>query len=315
MDSVTLDAVDRGLLHALQVDGRAPFSRIAEVLDVADRTVARRFARLRAHGLARVTGVPDSGRIGYAEWFLRIRVRPGGVVAVAGDLARRPDTAWVIVLSGGSEVTAILRVDGEQPPSVASLSRAPQVVSLDTQRLLRHLTDRQWPGRTSALTPDQILALSTPRSEESGRIALTDLDRRLLPALARDGRTDYQHLARGLGWSDSAVRRRLEELRRNRVLRFDVEVDAAVLGYPVQAALWLDVSPAHLLAVGRALAAHPEIAHACATTGAHSIVAVAVCRDSEGLFGYLTERIGAIDGVRHVETAPITSIVKRAAPL
>ncbi|WP_280393334.1 AsnC family protein [Nocardia wallacei] len=32
-------------MHALQVDGRAPFSRIADVLGVSDRTVARRSAR------------------------------------------------------------------------------------------------------------------------------------------------------------------------------------------------------------------------------------------------------------------------------
>ena len=43
----TLDALDLKLLHALQIDGRAPFSRIAEVLGVSDQTVARRFRRLR----------------------------------------------------------------------------------------------------------------------------------------------------------------------------------------------------------------------------------------------------------------------------
>lgn len=48
MDSVTLDPVDLRLLHALQIDGRAAFSRIADVLGVSDRTVARRFGRLRA---------------------------------------------------------------------------------------------------------------------------------------------------------------------------------------------------------------------------------------------------------------------------
>ncbi|NUR89077.1 MAG: AsnC family protein, partial [Nonomuraea sp.] len=35
MENVTLDEVDRGLLHALQVDGRASFSRIGEVLGVS----------------------------------------------------------------------------------------------------------------------------------------------------------------------------------------------------------------------------------------------------------------------------------------
>ncbi|WP_031090570.1 AsnC family protein, partial [Streptomyces sp. NRRL WC-3549] len=69
MDSVTLDSVDLRLLHALQVDGRAAFSRIADVLGVSDRTVARRFGRLRAHGAARVAGVVSSRHTGHAEWL------------------------------------------------------------------------------------------------------------------------------------------------------------------------------------------------------------------------------------------------------
>src|SRR3954447_5816865 len=39
------DELDRRLVHALQIDGRAPFSAIADVLGVSDRTVARRYAR------------------------------------------------------------------------------------------------------------------------------------------------------------------------------------------------------------------------------------------------------------------------------
>ncbi|MYR89980.1 AsnC family transcriptional regulator, partial [Streptomyces sp. SID685] len=42
------DELDRRLVHALQIDGRAPFSTIAEALGVSDRTVARRYARLRS---------------------------------------------------------------------------------------------------------------------------------------------------------------------------------------------------------------------------------------------------------------------------
>ena len=74
MESVTLDPLDLRILHALHLDGRAPFSRIAEVLDVSDRTVARRVGRLRAAGVARITGVADGLRTGHAEWLVRLRV-------------------------------------------------------------------------------------------------------------------------------------------------------------------------------------------------------------------------------------------------
>ncbi|GAB2670447.1 Lrp/AsnC family transcriptional regulator [Nocardia goodfellowii] len=312
VDSVRLDTVDLALLHALQVDGRAPFSRIAEVLEVSDRTIARRFARLRARGLARVCGVPDSYRIGQSEWLVRLRVRAGGANIVARDLARRPDTAWVTVLAGGAEVMTILRVDGEQP--LPALSRHSQVLAVDTQRLLRHLTELRWRGRTSALSAEQVAALGPPEPGVAEAISLTDLDRRLLPALARDGRADYPSLSQAVGWSESAVRRRLDELRRQRVVRFDVEIDAAALGFPVHALLWLNVAPARLSGVARMLAGHPEVAFAGATTGAHNLLAIVVCRNAAALFDYLTDRIGTIEGIERMESAPITAIAKRSAP-
>ncbi|MFE2097462.1 AsnC family protein [Streptomyces sp. PTD9-10] len=40
-----LDDLDRALIHALHRDGRAPFSRIAGVLGVSARTIARRSRR------------------------------------------------------------------------------------------------------------------------------------------------------------------------------------------------------------------------------------------------------------------------------
>jgi DNA-binding Lrp family transcriptional regulator len=41
-----LDDLDRALIHALHIDGRAPFSRIAAVLGVSAQTVARRYRRV-----------------------------------------------------------------------------------------------------------------------------------------------------------------------------------------------------------------------------------------------------------------------------
>lgn len=112
MESVTLDALDLRLLHALQLDGRAPFSKIATVLDVSDRTVARRFGKLRSAGIARVAGVTNSHRLGHAEWLVRLRVPPARSTALARALAHRPDTAWVAVLSSGTEVGCVFRVAG-----------------------------------------------------------------------------------------------------------------------------------------------------------------------------------------------------------
>ncbi|WP_240799190.1 Lrp/AsnC family transcriptional regulator [Streptomyces sp. A0958] len=174
--------------------------------------------------------------------------------------------------------------------------------------------DRRWIGRTLALTDEQIAALTPAATEEAQPVELTDLDRRLLPALAADGRAAYPDLARQVGWSESAVRRRLHELRRSGVLQLDVEIVSGLFGFFVQCMLWLTVAPGRLGGVARALADDAEAAFVGTTTGPHNLVAIAVCRDTAALDTYLTERIGLLDGVDRLESALITSYVKRAAP-
>ncbi|RJO73436.1 AsnC family transcriptional regulator [Nocardia panacis] len=329
MDSA-IDDLDLRLLHALQIDGRAAFARIAEVLGVSDRTVARRYGRLRATGMVRVTGVADGDRT--AAWIVRIRVRPTATPGLARSLSTRTDTAWVTVFSGGTEIGCLFRIPDEGPVPLAALARNPQVLDLSAHRLLRPLTDRRWHARTSALTPAQIAALrSNPAPAESipaasmvseigptgpsaGPMPSSDLDRKLLPALAADGRAAYPDLARRTGWSESAVRRRVDELRRAGKLRFDVEVDPTALGHPVSCVLWLTVAPGRLTTVAQSLAADPQTAFLAAITGPHNLFAVTVFRDTVALYDYLATRLGGLDGVRAVESAPVVSYTKRDAP-
>ncbi|MGV9576556.1 Lrp/AsnC family transcriptional regulator [Streptomyces sp. NPDC003509] len=314
MDSVALDVLDLRLLHALQLDGRAPFSRIADVLGVSDRTVARRFGRLRGSGIARVAGAPNSRRTGYAEWLVRLRGLPSATAPLARALARRPDTAWVTVLSSGTEIVSIFRVADEGAAPLGALGRLPGITQVDAQRLLRPVMNRRWIGRTSALTAEQIAALRPPSEAGPTPVHLTELDRRLLPVLAADGRAAYPELARRIGWSESAIRRRLEELRRTGVLELDVEIAPGLFGFSVQCLLWLAVAPARLARVAEALAADPEAAFVGTTTGSHNLITISICQDAGALHDYLTDRVCRLDGVDRMETALITSYTKRTAP-
>src|SRR4051812_38341539 len=54
--SVWMDAVARGLAHALPLEGRAASRNTAGVLGVWENPVARRYRKLRGQGLLRVVG-------------------------------------------------------------------------------------------------------------------------------------------------------------------------------------------------------------------------------------------------------------------
>jgi DNA-binding Lrp family transcriptional regulator len=310
----SVDELDLRLIHALQVDGRAPFSRIAAVLGTSDRTVARRYARLRATGRMRVVGLPDASRLGLTEWFVRLQCAPDTATRVADALARRADTSWVSLTSGGTEVTCITRTrDRDETGSLLlhKLPRTPRIISVSAHCMLRAVAGTHgWPGRTSALTEEEVERLRWRTSEADGP---ADLDERLLPVLAEDGRADHPRIARATGWSESTVRRRLDSLRRNELLYFDVEVDPLLIGYASETILWLTVAPAELGTVADALATHEEIAYAAATTGPSNLVAFAVCRDHGALYDYLATRLGTLPGLRHVESAPVIRRAKRGS--
>ncbi|MEU5027177.1 Lrp/AsnC family transcriptional regulator [Streptomyces milbemycinicus] len=322
MNSDAFDELDRQLVQALQLDGRAPFSRIADVLGVSDQTVARRYTRLRTAGTIRVLGLTDPAALGEVVWLLRVQCTPDAAVSVAEAMARRSDTSWVSLMSGGTEISGITRAaSGEDSDALLlrKLPSTPRVVGVAAHCVLHEYFGgpQGLVSKSGMLTPRQIERLVVPvvQRPPGGRARLDDGDRQLLAVLARDGRAGLGELATATGWSQSTVRRRLAELRADGTLYFDVDYHHRMFDHGSTAVLWLSVLPAQLAAAGQAVAEHPEAAFVCATTGPHNLLAVVVCRDVRHLYEYLTTRVAALPGVRGMETSPTIRRVKGPGPL
>lgn len=309
----TFDTLELKILHALQVDGRAPFGRIADVLGVSDQTVARRYARLRASRNVRVTARTDTALTGESSWFVRVRCAPNVARTVAEALARRPETSWVRMTSGGTEIVAVVREpsgDDRHTLLLEKLPHTPQVTDIRANHLL-HVFFGGPEGAVDVLSPAQVARLRpSPSGTIPTPVVLDDGDRRMLAVLERDGRTDFTALAAATGRPATTLRRRLAELRAGGAVYFDVDYDYRDLAMGSQAILWLSVAPDQLLAAGRALARHPEISFAAATTGATNLYASVLCPDPGALFRYLTDKVAALPAVHHVETAPVVSSLK-----
>ncbi|WP_280691127.1 Lrp/AsnC family transcriptional regulator [Kitasatospora sp. GAS204B] len=327
MESDTFDELDRQLVHALQLNARAPFSRIAAVLGVSDQTVARRYTRLRGANWIRVLGLTAPEALGEVRWHVRVQCTPDAAGTVAEALARREDTAWVTLNSGGTEINCSTRAHPTQADHsllLERLPRTPSVVGVTAHCVMHTFFGgaQSMVVKSGTLTGGQVAALTVdapadaPTERPPGPPpTLDEADRRLLDALAVDGRAPLAELAAATGWSASTVRRRLDELTGCGVLYFDLDVDWRIFQVRTHTTLWLSVAPAELAATGAALAAHPEVAYACATTGPTNLHAVVLTRDVQELYGYLTTRIASLPAVRHLETAPTMRIVKGPGPL
>jgi DNA-binding Lrp family transcriptional regulator len=321
-DMTTLDDLDRGLLHALQLDARAPFTTLARVLGTSPQTVLRRYHRLRERAGLRVAGLADPSRARRQQWIVRISTTPRAAHQVAVALARRADTAWVQLTSGGTEIVAIVQGGtgsdgaGEHALLLRDIPRIAGINAMSAHYLL-HLYrggPSAWHGRVAALTAAQQRMLRSPTPDAApAEVTLSAADDRLFGLLNRDGRASYADLAAATGWSASTVTRRLDELRRGGVLFFDVEVDNTLLGIHASAMLWMSVPPALLDQVARGLAEHPELAVVAATTGRTNLLATVLSPDPAALHHYLTTRL-AIPAISAIETAPILRTVKGVAP-
>ena len=170
-----LDAIDRQLVHVLTVEPRASFRTIAEVTGISDQTAARRYHKLSESAGLRVLGVVSGALLGWVDWFVRLQTTPGSADSIAEALARRPDTRWVNLASGGTEIICTVQASTPEQRDALFLRGLPgsrRVVQISAHSILHNFTPGAWQGIRQALSDEQLAVLSpggttppgTPRS-------------------------------------------------------------------------------------------------------------------------------------------------------
>ena len=163
MEVSLLDPIDRQIVHILTIEPRASFRTVADVAGISDQTAARRYRRLAESAGLRVLGVPDGSRLGWTDWFLRLQTTPGGADSIAEALARRPDTRWVHLASGGTEVICTLQARSPEQRDALFLRGLPgsrRVVQISAHSILHDFTPGPWREATRALSPAQLALLA-----------------------------------------------------------------------------------------------------------------------------------------------------------
>jgi DNA-binding Lrp family transcriptional regulator len=319
---VGLDRVDRQLLHALQIDARASFRRLASLVGVSEQTVARRYRRLHDAGVARVLALPDPEREGQS-WLLRIQVQPAAARPLAAALAKRSDVSWIGLMAGGTEIACAVRARSRDQRDALLLHQLPhtgKVLGVTAHALLHRFQARSgadWDGFEDPLSGEQRARLiqARPDREHPTGATLTEQDEPLLALLAQDGRISYAELAARTARPEAQVARRVDALLSSGAIYLDMDIAVELLGFTTSALLYLTVAPAALSAVGEELANHPEAAFVAAVTGPANLTASVLCTSPQQLYRYLTTSIAAMPAIHAVETSPVLHRVKQAGSL
>ena len=141
--------------------------------------------------------------------------------------------------------------------------------------------------------------------------ALTESEQRIVAHLMRDGRASLAELSAHADVSEPTAQRLLQHLVERRALSFRVEVEPALVGFPVEAVISVQVRPQAVDALAAHLALDPNTRCLFGTSGASQLFWHVLCRDSLNLWDVVTRRLGELDGVLASEVGVVMRAYKR----
>lgn len=253
-----LDETDLLLLHALQIDARAPWTRVAAATGVDATTIARHWADLRERSLAWLTLWPTPER--WASTTDLAFALLDADAAVAARVAARPEVLSLDDTSAG--LLAVVASRG----GLGALGERVRALEADGARLLRMdvaasvaAEDSGW--RLRALSPTQ-QRIMRDGSRSGTRPPRADVVAELAEVLDEDPRLPAAVVAARLGVSEATARRAIDGAQGAGLLRIGCDIAMPAAGLRRGAYLWARaVDPAS----AAARVAHHEAVHRVAT--------------------------------------------------
>jgi Lrp/AsnC family transcriptional regulator for asnA, asnC and gidA len=140
-----------------------------------------------------------------------------------------------------------------------------------------------------------------------------ETDLRIISLLQEDGRMSNVDLARTLVMAEGTVRKRVDRLISERVIRVVVLPNPATVGCPLLAVIMLCVDLAHIERVGQMLKETPEVRWVAHATGKYDLILEAAFASDEQLLHFLTGQLAGIPGIQSTTTAHVLRTVKSLA--
>lgn len=265
-----LDEIDRKVIGALHVDGRAPWRRIAAAIGVPFSTVTRRGNALLERGAVRIVVMRRIDETAIVE----IECEPRSLSGVVDELAAREDTIFVFVLADPVRVLVEFAVGTDDARDLVLDTLLPMDGVRDLRVVPIVTYDRTIADWRPDLLNDEERAALGPGASGSvtvDAVETDDIDERLVEGLARGPRATAAELATTVELSEMAVRRRLDRLIGS-VCEVRAVVAPALVGFRVAAFVWLRVHGAHLDKTVAALLESSRVRYVARPLGAEQLV-------------------------------------------
>lgn len=141
---------------------------------------------------------------------------------------------------------------------------------------------------------------------------LDAVDRKIIALLQTNGRMANLEIARHLGVAEGTVRKRLERLISEGLVRIAAIVDPALFGFRVHTIIGVQADPTMASEIAGKISSLPEVLAVHLTAGGHDILVEAALPSNEALLSFVSRQLGAIPGVRRTEMYQVLRVFKRA---
>lgn len=310
-----IDELDKRIAAALQIQPRAHWRDIAGVVGTSESTTRRRAERLLQAGLIRVTATADALMTGFST-MVQLTCNMQQIPAVAQRLAEREDIRFLCLVTGRFDIVAEMTVTSTEHLANVILREFPAIdgiIHTTTETVVHQFkTSYDWSRDLLHGRADELERAHPPRELPSRPVVLDEIDQRLLICLKRDGRASYAELAALCDISEPMARRRVEALINTTGVRPVAFVNPRMLGYEVELLVWLRVDLSQLKTIAAALAERQEVRYLSATSGFSDLVCEIILPGHTDLFQFLTNVLGALSGIRQIDTVTELVTLKRA---
>lgn len=136
------------------------------------------------------------------------------------------------------------------------------------------------------------------------------LDQQIIRVLQRNGRMSNVDIAREIGVTEATIRKRLDRLLGEDIVRVTVHPDLERVGLGTGALIALQVELARVGQIAEQLSSLPQVCSINYTTGEYDLFLEAVFASNQELLQFLTGDLAAISGIRKTSTFHILKRIK-----
>lgn len=143
---------------------------------------------------------------------------------------------------------------------------------------------------------------------------IDDLDFSILAHLQEDGRKAFSQIAKELGVSVGTVRNRVLKMLEDKSLNIIARVDPHRVGFDAYTTILVSIEPDCLDESSQVIAQFPEVSYLASITGEYDVMVDVMCRHTQHLKDFLTNRLAKVKGVKEYQTMFILHVYKIAQP-